>query len=1027
MGVAFLRNHEALTWTQGDMLYFWDLLLGKQVGRFKVPESLEGIACVAISPNGALIAVGGVNEILLWDALAKEQIKDFKIGPPPTGSDYLLVTAMAFSPDGKSIVVGDNNGHLRLLDSANGRTRREFQNHYAGITGLAFSPDGKSVLSGTGYQGLKSSDFTAHLWEAATGKELYNFGESPEQVKVVAFSPDGRFLVTGSDKLRVWDRTTRKEVRQIGPKYLTPRALAFSPDGLSILTGGTGSTAYLIDFKTGKEIKQLRGFGSAVWDVAFSGGAPHIAVAPPASVLVWDVLKRRVQDLFSASGPVAFSPDGKSLVTGGTVFSLWDVQSGEKVRDLGSSAYNGMVSFSQDGALLATGSFNHAEVWDIPVGSLVRALDLQGVGSVDALSLSPSGDLVALGIDHASFQSKENGSSCLWSVKTGMRTRCIGDDRWIHAIAFSPEGDAIVAAPSEEPPRKWNLKTGKDVAHFGEPRSTVKALAISSDARFVLTGDEDGTAQLFDASTGKLLHPLEGHLDAVKSAAFSPDSQFALTGSNDGTVRLWNTNTGTELCTMVTFENGSWVVVDSEGRFDTVDPGDIEGLYWIMPAAPLRPVPLDTFMQDYFEPGLLASILASKPLRPVTAITKLNHTPPRVKIASVAQEPSAPDRVTVNVEVEEPTDHSAVYDVRLFRDNHLVGYRDGNIPLSNGHASISFRHIKLSRSSREVKFSSYALNNSRVKSLTDQTVFKLPVPLRALLPKEESRFYLITIGVARPNDDLLYPARDARRIQETLAANFKAAYYDLVQIPLILGRRGETKLRDIPEVDPTKDNLKTILGMLANRKVEPEKLSKIPPQIRNKIRPADPDDLVLISFSGHADADEQGVLYLYPYDDRYATADMPKTSLISTEELSVWLRDVDSDEMVLIIDACHAAAAAGKGFRPGPFGQRGLGQLAYDKGMQVLVATQADNEAKENVALRQGLLTYALLEGLEGSTADVKGEGKVTIGAWLRYAERRVPLLYVENTKEDPTRLQEPYLFDFARSKGEFALFYSEQ
>ena len=84
-----------------------------------------------------------------------------------------------------------------------------------------------------------------------------------------------------------------------------------------------------------------------------------------------------------------------------------------------------------------------------------------------------------------------------------------------------------------------------------------------------------------------------------------------------------------------------------------------------------------------------------------------------------------------------------------------------------------------------------------------------------------------------------------------------------------------------------------------------------------------------------------------------------------------------------------------EGFKPGPMGDRGLGQLAYDKGMQILAATQADNVALESERLGQGLLTYALVqEGLKGRKAAPDGNGPITIKPWLRYAEKRVPELY---------------------------------
>jgi hypothetical protein len=165
---------------------------------------------------------------------------------------------------------------------------------------------------------------------------------------------------------------------------------------------------------------------------------------------------------------------------------------------------------------------------------------------------------------------------------------------------------------------------------------------------------------------------------------------------------------------------------------------------------------------------------------------------------------------------------------------------------------------------------------------------------------------------------------------------------------------------------------------------------------------------------------------------------------ISGAELSNWLRDLDAGWLTLIVDACHSAATvATPGFKPGPMGSRGLGQLAYDKGMQILTSTQADDLALESGVIQQGLLSYALVhDGLEGAQADdAPADGRILLTEWLRFAEERVPQLYEEvrrgriravrptpDSRGVPLRLsgdertlsgQRPSLFDFRRQAPE--------
>jgi hypothetical protein len=154
--------------------------------------------------------------------------------------------------------------------------------------------------------------------------------------------------------------------------------------------------------------------------------------------------------------------------------------------------------------------------------------------------------------------------------------------------------------------------------------------------------------------------------------------------------------------------------------------------------------------------------------------------------------------------------------------------------------------------------------------------------------------------------------------------------------------------------------------------------------------------------------------------------------------------------MVMIIDACHSAATVDvEGFKPGPMGSRGLGQLAYDKRMRILTSTQANDVALESDLIKQGLLTYALThDGIEAGQADFKPIDRViTLGEWLEYGVSRVPSLYEEvksgelkgfgrgetrglvagspkkNDSSDKKRAyQQPSLFDFSRRRDDVVL-----
>ena len=367
---------------------------------------------------------------------------------------------------------------------------------------------------------------------------------------------------------------------------------------------------------------------------------------------------------------------------------------------------------------------------------------------------------------------------------------------------------------------------------------------------------------------------------------------------------------------------------------------------------------------------------------------------------------------------------------------------------ATGRTLLTFNNVKVPQRAEKSKimFSAYAFNEDSVKSLTDRYQYDLP----AAAQPRKGRAYVISVGVSafeNPSFNLEFADNDAKEIQAAIAKDLNAAgqFSEIVPITLTSDYKKQGSQSVSTENLATKENFRKVLARLNNRDqqataakespaleaptpsskvVKPAPRGKRQPKtpgvpsqqtkegsrapaavdsrITNfdKLRPATPDDMVLILYSSHGYADRAGNFYLIPYDTGPGTekvfSETVRQRSISSEELSSWLRDVDSGELVLIVDACHSTAAVeGRGFKPGPMGSRGLGQLSYDKGMRILTATQADNIALENKTIGQGLLTYALTrDGLHSRYADFKPQDKtITLLEWLEYGEARVPKL----------------------------------
>ncbi len=561
-------------------------------------------------------------------------------------------------------------------------------------------------------------------------------------------------------------------------------------------------------------------------------------------------------------------------------------------------------------------------------------------------------------------------------------------------------------------------------------------IAVSdANGQFVAASGADNRIELHrvvDGALHVLPATLAGHSARITAMAFSPDARFLASGSDDGAIVLWNVADGKWLAKLFTFVDGTWAVVDAQGRFDTNNLEEIEQLHWVMPDDPLRALPLEIFMRDYYQPRLLPRLLAGEAFAPVRDLSALNRAQPEVRIAGFEPSSKNANRVTVTVEVAASHDargqSGAVHGVRLFRDGQLVGINpvdDTAVPLdANGSARVRFENIALPSGAQPVHFAAYAFNRDRVKSATARARYE-----RAAVAQAAARAYVIAIGVNEhdsPVWKLNFAANDARRTSQVLQRRLAATqrYAETIAIPLL--SEGGTR-------DATKTKIAAVLAVLAGKPAEAQ-LQGIPGA--DKLKTATPDDLVVIAFSGHGLAGSGGAFYLLPSDTGASTErrldDELRRRAISTDDLAQWLREVDAGDIMMIVDACHSAATVdSEGFKPGPMGARGLGQLAYDKGVRILAASQADDVAREVGQLRHGLLTYALIQdGIENAQADFRPRDKrVDAAEWLNYGAARVPQLHAQgNAGEAPGRganrpvrmmraAQQPKLFDFARAR----------
>jgi WD40 repeat protein len=413
--------------------------------------------------------------------------------------------------------------------------------HTAPVRCVAFSPDGRVVLTA-------GDDQAARQWEAATGKPVGEPMLHRGRVTSARFSPDGRLVLTsGFDSAaRLWEAATGKPVGEPMVHAVQVIASRFSPDGRLVLTSGFDGEARMWEAGTGKPVGRPMLHDGGVVAARFSpDGRLVLTAGADGAARMWDAgtgkpvgqpmpHRRGVVDVLAfpgASGVLTVCEDG--------VVRRWDA-SGVRGQEL--LTHPGGIkrsAVSPDGRVILTvGTDRQTRLWDAANGQPIGQPIANGVGS-RLTEFAPDGRSLLMDVTDKAVG--------LWDTATGRPTGGpIEHQGRVFSAAIAPAAGWIVTGASDNAARLWGVQPVEaDDLTMLDHGGAVIGLALSPDGRRALTGGEGG-AQLWDAATGK---PVSGAMRAdggfVGIVAFSPDGRLALTvGGIDGAIRLWDAATG---------------------------------------------------------------------------------------------------------------------------------------------------------------------------------------------------------------------------------------------------------------------------------------------------------------------------------------------------------------------------------------------------------------------------------------------------------------------------------------------------
>jgi len=1024
----------ALTTSQDDTALLWNVESGQTLRVFN--DHTDFVSEAVFSPDGSQVMTCSFDgTAIMYDIATGEIIHVF--------ADHIgSVITTSFSHDGRYVVTGADDGTAIVYQVSNGQRLRTFRLPEGEVWAARFSPDGQYLIAGGGlletaaeasqavadllsnqmgevcvwefesgqllvhFQEHKGPvadvvvgangrhvasagyDGAAIVWELTTGEVIHTILDENATANSNDFSADGRYLIVvgkgessaddsgTAPRMELWDTTTWQRIRTFEGHQAAVASVRFGPQAKTILTGAYDGEAILWDTESGEILRRFKGYPGQVSPIQVGHDRFQLLVHESNSdhVALWDGIHgRRVLKLSANNGSTnasTLSDDGRYVAIGTSEgqLTLHNVTDGKPLFTI--QAHPHLVAdicFSADGRRIATAGGKiwrtrahmvpcDVAIWEVPSGKLYKRYSGHE-SPVISLALSADGRLIAGG--------GEDQRVIVWDVASGRQLLTLvghGDD--ITTLAFSPDRRLLVSGDANGQMTVWDLSSGRKLRDMNVHRGQVYYVAFSPSGEELLSGSADGKAIIWNVRRWQPVRTFTDD-DHVTYARLSDDGSRLLTGLFDATATIWDVATGAKLAKVVLLsEAEQWVVVTPEGLFDGSKDGR-QRVNWRI-GKQLQVVPVDRFFQDFYRPGLLNEVFAG--LRPLPTVELGQSLPPQIRLIEPQSGAINERQATIVVEAEDQGGGI----------NRLTIYQNGARILADGQQTKTANGI---RQTFRV-FLIEGENRFRITATSSDGSWEAE-PVEVVLRYEQSLpksdLYVLTVGINQYADNNLrlnFASTDA----QALAGLFQrraGALYENVYVTQIV------------DAEATRESIREAVQRLAAA--------------------TKPQDTLVVFLAGHGIMVGQRY-YFVPHDFRKQKSrldDDLRDQGFPADELADILATAQALKRLLILDTCASGGALTAGFhgRSG-FALRGaIERLSRTQGVFTIAASAASEEAQESELLGHGVLTYALLAGLnavEGGPLDsmpIPASGSqpvVDVLSWFSYASGHVPQLTEE-------------------------------
>lgn len=1023
----------------------WDVASGRELKAFE--NFPDWVRSVAFSPDGKRLAAGSFKELRVFDMsrdgalmVSRQVHPDDILALTYNPAGTMLATASMFKKPGTTderwfeIKLWNTDGitllkrieapgeieslhftsNEELLAIAKGEiihinssegvvTRTE---NFGALNTRYVSPDGKWVVA-NGYvfvdstndilnslnlnfdedAEMKGNHASLTVINRTTKEVAHVFEGQTSDIKRVAFSPDSRYMLSGSDStVYVYDLQTMKRVAKLTDKMSYPADMVFTPDGNTLFLGNYDQIIRQYDVTKFKLVKRLSGTADITYNIAFSPDAKSLAVMS-SQVYLQDgfiqvmnlekgVLGKSYKSYGRFSDAMKYTADSKYLVAGNfDKLKVFDTKTGDSARN-GYRAPATVVAVSADGLQMASFDYfadkPHLYIRTLPTAT--KAYDFLLPQKANSLLFSKDGNDVYVGLSAGDKTVKMD-------AKTGVIRQTFyhaGQYQNVTAVMqllISQDESTLITGDGFGKIRFWNTASGRETDSIKVANGIVNSLIFLPGEKqiAVCTGESafpDTTIKIIDVAAKKIVYTLTGHKNSPTSLAVTPDGKFLFSGSFDRTVRMWNLSTREMVATLVFFGENDWVIVDKEGRFD----GTQDGMHQMYYTRGFTILPLESAFEQFYTPGLLPRLLNSESLAPPVVDINTIKPAPKVKIVynpklrnlvlanDIATFDTGEPQVSFTVQASAPED--VIDEIRLYQNGKLITTTNRNLVVDDDKSNEQTKSFTLTLINGANEIKAVAINSQRTESIPDEIILNYKAKENSITNTTTLHLMVVAVNTYKnPKYNLNYALADATAFKDEMEKNTSSIY-------------GSVKLHFITDADAMKANIESNF-----KEIEQQ---------------AKPQDVFIFYYAGHgvmSGDDKKKDFYIVPYDvlQLYGADDALAQKGISAAELQDFSKNIAAQKQLFILDACQSAGALEAVASRGVAEEKAIAQLARSTGTHWLTASGSEQYAEEFSQLGHGVFTYTLLQGLEGAADN--GDHRITVNELKAYLETAVPEL----------------------------------